>query len=236
MNQNNSEIKIKQKKLSLKELIKSFLNDKNILEIGVDEAGRGPMFGRVYTAAVILPDYDSDFNFNLMKDSKKFHSQKKLEEVANYIIHNAVAYDVQYAEAEEIDSSNILKITIQTMSKAILNIINKLNTNNFHLLIDGNYFKPIMYIDNKGESQVLSYNCIEGGDNTYCSIAAASILAKYFRDKYILELCEENPELDEKYGLKKNKGYGTAKHMEGIKTYGITKWHRKTFGICKEYD
>jgi len=243
MESNNSEkAKIKHKKSSFKELSKSFLNNKNILEIGVDEAGRGPMFGRVYTAAVILPNIDSDFNFYLMKDSKKFHSEKKLEEVAKYIMQNAVAFEVQYAESDDIDNSNILKVTIQTMTKCILNIINKSNNENinndlfdYHLLIDGNYFRPIMYINKKGESQIINYNCIEGGDNLYCNIAAASILAKYSRDKYILELCEEYPELDEKYGLKKNKGYGTVKHMEGIKTHGITQWHRKSFGICREY-
>ena len=235
MEQINTETKTKHKKTLLKQLQKSFLNDKNILEIGVDEAGRGPMFGRVYTAAVILPDDNTDFDFGLMKDSKKFHSEKKLEQVAKYIMDKAVAYDVQFAEADEIDSSNILKITVQTMSKCILNIINKSNSNNFHLLIDGNYFKPIMYINNQGNSQILSYNCIEGGDNLYCNIAAASILAKYSRAKYILDLCEQHPELDEKYGLKKNKGYGTVKHMEGIKTYGITQWHRKSFGICKDF-
>lgn len=240
---NNLQNEIKHKnKRQTKVLEKSFLNDENILEIGVDEAGRGPMFGRVYTAAVILPNNkDTDFNFSLMKDSKKFHSEKKLEQVANYIMEKAIAYDVQYAEAEEIDNSNILKVTVQTMTKSILNIVHKLTNedNNFnkefHLIIDGNYFKPIMYINKDGTSQILTYNCVEGGDNMYCNIAAASILAKYFRDKYILDLCYENPELDEKYGLKKNKGYGTVKHMEGIKTHGITQWHRKSFGICKTY-
>jgi ribonuclease HII len=76
---------------------------------------------------------------------------------------------------------------------------------------------------------------IEGGDNKYTSIAAASILAKTERDKYIEELCKENPELVERYDINSNKGYGSKKHMDGIKQYGITKWHRKTFGICKEY-
>jgi ribonuclease HII len=223
---------------TIHKLEKSFLNNSDICEIGVDEAGRGPMFGRVYTAAVVLPYYEnSNFDFNLMKDSKKFHSEKKLEKVAKYIMENAISYDVQYAEADDIDNSNILKVTIQTMTKTILNVVEKLeNTSNIHLLIDGNYFKPIMRINNEGLSEIISYNCIEGGDNKYCCIAAASILAKYFRDKYILDLCEKEPELDEKYGLKKNKGYGTMKHMEGIKTHGITKYHRKSFGICKTFN
>jgi ribonuclease HII len=77
--------------------------------------------------------------------------------------------------------------------------------------------------------------CVEGGDNTYTSIAAASILAKVERDNYIDELCKENPELSERYGIDSNKGYGAKKHLEGIKQHGITIWHRRTFGICKEY-
>jgi ribonuclease HII len=83
--------------------------------------------------------------------------------------------------------------------------------------------------------ETLKYQLIEGGDNKYTSIAAASILAKVERDKYIEELCLENPELIERYGIDSNKGYGSKKHMDGIKQYGITKWHRKTFGICKEF-
>jgi ribonuclease HII len=81
----------------------------------------------------------------------------------------------------------------------------------------------------------IEHKCIEGGDNKYCAIAAASILAKTERDKYIEALCEENPELDEKYGLVKNKGYGTKKHIDGIKEHGITEYHRKTYGLCKNY-
>jgi ribonuclease HII len=86
---------------------------------------------------------------------------------------------------------------------------------------------------NKIES--IPYDTIEGGDNKYSSIAAASILAKVFRDKYIDDLCLENPELITKYGLDSNKGYGSKKHMDGIKEHGITIWHRRTFGICKNY-
>jgi ribonuclease HII len=81
----------------------------------------------------------------------------------------------------------------------------------------------------------LNHECIKGGDNEYCSIAAASILAKVERDKYIDELCKKYPELIEKYGIDTNKGYGAQKHINGIKKYGITKWHRKSFGICKNY-
>ena len=92
-----------------------------------------------------------------------------------------------------------------------------------------------MFNKSKSKLEVLKYNMIQGGDNKYTSIAAASILAKVERDKYIEELCVLNPELIEKYGIDSNKGYGAKKHMDGIKEYGITKWHRKTFGICKDF-
>jgi ribonuclease HII len=94
--------------------------------------------------------------------------------------------------------------------------------------VDGNDFPTFTYA-----STTLSHVCIEGGDNTYSCIAAASILAKVARDDYIAELCKQEPSLIERYDLLKNKGYGTKKHMDGIKKYGITKWHRRSFGICR---
>ena len=99
------------------------------------------------------------------------------------------------------------------------------------ILVDGTYFP---YYTDK-DLNVIDHVCIQGGDNKYCAIAAASILAKTERDKYVEELCEEHPELKERYGLDKNKGYGTKQHLEGIKNYGISEWHRKTYGVCKDY-
>ena len=104
----------------------------------------------------------------------------------------------------------------------------------YYLLIDGNDFIPMMYLQNENLIQ-LPYKTIEGGDNIYACIAAASILAKVSRDEYIMEICKENPDLQEKYDLENNKGYGTKKHMDGIKKFGISQWHRKSFGICKEF-
>ena len=96
--------------------------------------------------------------------------------------------------------------------------------------------KPVTYFDNNTESiKEIKTACVVGGDNLYTSIAAASILAKVERDNYIYDLCEKYPKLDEYYDLAKNKGYGTAKHMQGIRDYGITTWHRKSFGICKTF-
>ena len=109
------------------------------------------------------------------------------------------------------------------------------NDNKYHLLVDGNDFKPFTIMrDDDGLVQV-PHTCIEGGDNTYSCIAAASILAKVARDDYIADLCAQTPDLITRYDLLKNKGYGTKKHMDGIKQYGITEWHRKTFGICAHF-
>jgi len=225
-------------------LKKYHLEDQTIFEIGVDEAGRGPMFGRVYTAAVILPK-DDTFDHSKVKDSKKFHSKKKIEEAAEYIKANALGWYVSYEDEKTIDEINILQATQKSMHTSILEVrkqyIQKMkeegNDNySFHLLIDGNYFKPITMVNKKhNKIETIPYDTIEGGDNKYTSIAAASILAKVFRDKYIDDLCEENPELITKYGLDSNKGYGSKKHMDGIKEHGITIWHRRSFGICKNY-
>lgn len=225
-------------------LKKFHIDDSNIYEIGVDEAGRGPMFGRVYTAGVILPK-DDTFDHSKMKDSKKFHSKKKIEEVAEYIKSNALGWYVSYEDEKTIDEINILQATQQSMHSSILEVrkqhIQKMkkegNENyKFHLLIDGNYFNPITITNNKNTKlETIPYDTIEGGDNKYSSIAAASILAKVYRDKYIEQLCVENPELITKYGLDSNKGYGSKKHMDGIKEHGITIWHRRSFGICKNY-
>ena len=225
-------------------LKKYHLEDESIFEIGVDEAGRGPMFGRVYTAGVILPK-DDTFDHSKVKDSKKFHSKKKIEEAAEYIKANALGWYVSYEDEKTIDEINILQATQKSMHTSILEVrkqyIQKMkeegNENySFHLLIDGNYFKPITMVNKKhNKIESIPYDTIEGGDNKYSSIAAASILAKVFRDKYIDDLCEENPDLITKYGLDSNKGYGSKKHMDGIKEHGITIWHRRSFGICKNY-
>ena len=208
-------------------LIKKYSNDYEE-EIGVDEVGRGPMFGRVYCAAVILP-MNNNFKYELLKDSKKFTSRKKLEETAKYIKDNCISYSIAYCENTEIDNINIRQATHKAMNEAINKIINFSEKN--IILIDGRDFKPITYLENDIIKEV-PVKCIEGGDNKYCSIAAASIIAKVERDEYIYQMCIMYPLLDIYYNLSKNKGYGTAKHMEGIKKYGITKWHRKTFGIC----
>ena len=222
-----------------------FLQDQTRYEMGVDEVGRGPMFGRVYAGAVVLPlpnETNEPFNYALMKDSKKFTSSKKLEAVALYIMENAVAWGIGYRDEKSIDEINILQATQASMRDAIGETINKYNAkfNDFtktkeekqtpHLLIDGNCFKPMK--NPNAPTNLMEFTTVVSGDNTYCCIAAASILAKWHRDQYIAELCEAYPVLNERYSLGTNKGYGTKAHMEGIREHGISQWHRRTFGSC----
>ena len=225
-------------------------------EVGVDEAGRGPLFGRVYTGAVILPSTGSgsaatDFDFSLMKDSKKFSSDKKIREVAEYIKEHAVAWAVSYEESEVIDRINIRRATLQCMRNSINTVIKNHSsaaagttaathhpprTDDYLLLIDGNDFIPLgNYNQDTDEVDTYTHVCVEGGDNTYACIAAASILAKVARDDYIEQLCDQHPVLDEMYALRGNKGYGAKKHLDGIREHGITQWHRRSYGICKEF-
>ena len=225
-------------------LNKHYLEDTTILEIGVDEAGRGPLFGRVYAAAVILPkDPATEYDFSQMKDSKKFHSKKKIAHVADYIKQNAVAWAVAYEDEAAIDKMNILQATQSAMHKAIKSCIEIAEKKaldgappTIQLLIDGNYFNSITTYDKvRGKIIAMPHVCVEGGDDKYAAIAAASILAKVSRDTYIEDLCRDNPELDEKYGILSNKGYAAKKHLNGIIANGITIWHRRSFGPCKEY-
>jgi ribonuclease HII len=222
-------------------------NDK-VYEVGVDEVGRGPMFGRVYTAAVILPKDDS-FDCSMVKDSKKFHSKKKIEEAAQYVKDHALAWYISYEDEQKIDEINILQATQLSMRSSILEVRKQFNKKqiekyareegkdfNYNLLVDGNYFNPISILNKKtNKLDTIPYVTIEGGDNKYSAIAAASILAKVERDRYIDELCQQNPTLSEYYGIDSNKGYGAKRHLDGIKQHGITIWHRKTFGICKSF-
>lgn len=213
-----------------------YYSDKNEFEIGIDEAGRGPLFGRLYVAGVVLPK-GGDFQFDWMKDSKKFHSKKKIKEISDYIKNNALCWSIQYIEHDIIDNINIRQAVHLGMHNAIKDILSKslFDKKGAFVLIDGNHFKPYSYYDDINEQlKILPFETIEGGDNKYCSIAAASILAKVARDEYIENLCIEYPKLNEKYNIEKNKGYGTKAHLQGICEYGISQWHRKTYGQCKD--
>jgi len=228
-------------------LEKSYNQSENVHEIGVDEVGRGPLFGRVYTAAVILPK-DDTFDCSMVKDSKKFTSKKKIQEASQYIKEHALAWYISFEDEKTIDNINILQATQLSMHNSIIEIRKQMNKKlleqgqierkdyEYSLLIDGNYFKPFTYLDKKtNKLNTIPHVTIEGGDNKYASIAAASILAKVERDKYIEDLCADNPNLVEHYGIDSNKGYGAKRHIDGIKEHGITIWHRRSFGICKTY-
>ena len=244
MSKSNSPEKIKQKRTKKPiVLLEQTYDICNQFEIGVDEAGRGPMFGRLYVAAAVLPKHG--FSHELMKDSKKFTNKEKLRETAEYIKQNALAWNIQYIENDVIDKQNILKCVMLGMHEAIKQVISKLENipkdtvheqyvRKFMLLIDGNYFTPHIVFDEETQSvREIPFETIEGGDNKYTCIAAASILAKVAHDEYIADICRKYPVLIERYGLDSHVGYGTKRHLDGIKEHGITQWHRRTFGSCK---
>ena len=182
----------------------------DLIEAGCDEAGRGPLAGPVFAAAVILP---KDFYHPLLNDSKKM-TEKAREILRPIIEKEAIAWAVEEVSAEEIDTINILNASIAGMQRAV----KKLGIKPEFLLIDGNKFKP--FDDYK-------YQCVVKGDATYASIAAASVLAKTYRDEYMRQLAKEFPE----YGWERNMGYPTKEHVEAIIRHGYTPHHRKSFHL-----
>ncbi len=193
-------------------MLKSFLH-KNKTEVGCDEAGRGCLAGPVFAAAVILP---SDYKNPLLNDSKKL-SEKRRYLLREQIINDAIEWAVASVDNFEIDKINILNASIKAMQLAI----SKLKIIPEHILVDGNRFKPYNNIQ---------HTCIIKGDGKFLSIAAASILAKTFRDDYMIKLHEKFS----CYDWINNKGYPTKKHREGIIENGITKYHRKSFRLLDE--
>ena len=189
-------------------LMKRFSKFKH--EAGVDEAGRGSLAGPVTAAAVIL---GKNFKGKNLDDSKKLSQSKRLE-LKKLIEKNALAYSVAFVSSYEIDKNNILNSTFIAMHKSI----EGLNIEPDFIVVDGNLFKP--YRD-------LKYKCIIKGDQKYQNIAAASILAKTYRDEYMSNLHLKFPE----YNWIKNKGYGTKFHINMITKFGRTKYHRKSFQI-----
>ena len=179
-----------------------------LIEAGCDEAGRGPLAGPVFAASVILP---ADFHHPLLNDSKKM-TQKSRELLREVIEKEAVAWAVEKVDVSQIDTMNILNASITGMQRAV----RRLKVRPEFLLIDGNRFKPM---------EGYEYECIVKGDGKYASIAAASVLAKTWRDEYMRELAKQFPE----YGWDKNMGYPTKEHIEAIKTYGYTPHHRMSF-------
>ena len=197
----------------------------DLLEAGVDEVARGCLAGPVFAAAVIWPrDLDPLQDHPILRDSKKL-SRNQRNYMREYIECTAIDFSVASVNNQEIDAINIRNAAFLAMHRAV----DKLNVTPEFLLVDGNAFKP--YIT-AGSRDVIEHKCIIAGDDKYQSIAAASILAKVYHDEYIDNLVKENTDL-EKYNWTSNMCYGTAEHLNAIKEYGITPYHRKSFGPCK---
>ena len=179
-------------------------------EAGCDEAGRGCLAGSVYAAAVILPE---DYQNDLLNDSKQLTERRRYQ-LREIIQRDAVAWAVGIVTPEEIDKINILNASILAMHRAL----DQLQVRPEAVIVDGNRFKPY---------QKLPYTTIVKGDGKYLSIAAASILAKTYRDDYMNRLAEEYPQ----YDWHSNKGYPTKKHRDAIRQYGITPYHRRSYNL-----
>jgi ribonuclease HII len=186
-----------------------FLQDE-FIEAGCDEAGRGCLAGPVFAAAVIIP---KNFKHKLLNDSKQIKESLRIE-LRHIIEREALAFGVSMVDHEEIDKINILNASIKAMHLAI----NKLNLRPGFIIIDGNRFKPY---------QDIPHQCIVKGDGKYFSIAAASILAKTYRDDFMLNIASEYPN----YDWESNKGYPTIKHRNAVIEFGMTPFHRKSFRV-----
>ena len=192
-------------------MLKAFNND--LFVCGVDEAGRGCLAGPVTAAAVILP---KNYKNKLIQDSKKLNAHNRMK-LYNEITSIAIDYSIIDIPNDIIDSINVLESTFLAMNKAISKIIRKAD----YIIIDGNQFKP---------KSKFKYECVIRGDSIYQSIAAASILAKVHRDKLMVKYNKEYPY----YDWINNKGYGTIKHKNAIKKFGISIYHRKSFNLLNK--
>ncbi|WP_275315452.1 ribonuclease HII [Tenacibaculum bernardetii] len=185
----------------------------HILEAGTDEAGRGCLSGPVVAAAVILPE---NFHHELLNDSKKV-SEKKRRELRPYIEEHALAFGVAFVDHKEVDEINVLQASITGMQRSI----EQLSPQPTFIIVDGNKFKPYKEIP---------HETIVKGDAKFMSIAAASVLAKTYRDEYMEKIHQEYPQ----YNWRKNKGYPTKEHRNAIREFGATPYHRMTFKLLPE--
>ena len=192
---------------------------KGKIEAGCDEAGRGCLAGSVYAAAVILPE---DYHNELLNDSKQL-TEKKRYQLREIIEHDAIAWAIGVVSPDEIDKINILNASILAMHRAL----DQLKVRPEAIIVDGNRFKPYFTTQGGSPRVQLPHTTIVKGDGKYLSIAAASILAKTYRDDYMNRLAEEYPQ----YDWRSNKGYPTKKHREAIRQFGITPYHRKSYNL-----
>jgi ribonuclease HII len=196
-----------------------YRND-DAIEVGLDEAGRGCLFGRLYVGAVILTNdiedmFDNGVALKEIRDSKLLTKRKRAI-LYDYVKECALDSTTAYVTSKEIDEENVLQADFTAMHRAL----DQLTIPIQRILVDGNYWRPYKGVE--------GYAIVDG-DAQYLAIAAAGILAKVSRDRWVEEVVKEHPDWDEKYGLSSNMGYGTAKHMAGIKEHGITKEHRLSF-------
>ena len=189
-----------------------------LVEAGCDEAGRGCLAGAVYAAAVILP---ADYQNPLLNDSKQLTERRRYQ-LREEIERDAISWAVGIVSPEEIDRINILNASILAMHRAL----DQLQVRPQAIIVDGNRFKPYRPVVD-GSPVNIPHTTIVKGDGKYLSIAAASILAKTYRDDYMNQLAEEYPQ----YDWRSNKGYPTKKHRDAIREYGITKYHRKSYNL-----
>ena len=196
----------------------------SLFECGVDEVARGCLFGRVYAGAVVWAGDASQTPLPLpagivVRDSKTMSHRQRVR-ATQYVKDHAVAWAVGYREPSEIDRTNILRAAMAAMHDAI----SSLSVRPASLAIDGT-----MFIQYDG----IPHRCIPQGDRCHFAISCAAIIAKTAHDAYVAELCAADPTLDQRYGLLKNMGYGTATHIRGVREHGVTENHRRTFGVCR---
>ena len=211
-------------------MLKRHWGDDDLVEVGLDEAGRGSLWGRLYVGAVILsPEdeayFDNGVALREIKDSKKLTPRRRAA-LKDYIKENAIETAVSWAEPEEIDRINILRADMAAMHRAL----DSLDIPFQRILVDGDTWIP--WTDRQ-TLETVPFITIIDGDAVSLPIAAASILAKEAHDEWVREMVAAEPSLDERYGFGRNMGYGTAVHMAGLKTWGPHKDHRKSFSPVK---
>ncbi len=201
----------------------SFQND-DAVEVGIDEAGRGCLFGRLYVGAVVFPKEMEDFfdhgaALQTIRDSKTL-TERKRNILFDYIQEAAIDKAVAFVESTDVDHYNVLQADLRCMHQAL----DALTVPVDRILVDGDHWKPW-----QRDGKDVEAHTVVDGDATYLSIAAAGILAKVSRDRWVAEVCAVHPEWNEWYGLLKNKGYGTAAHLRGIQEHGVVAQHRRSY-------